>query len=83
MSCPSLAGAPSTLRPGNHVPTRKDFYDGVKVLGTPPSIHGLRRYTPYFASKGVPPVMGIRESLAGKIRNSGKFYSGQELITEG
>ena len=26
--------------------------------------------------------MGLPESLAGKLRNSGKFYSGQELVTE-
>ncbi len=57
------------------VPTRKDFYDGVKVLDALPSVHGLWSYTPYFAFEGVPPAMGLLESLAGKIRNSGKFYT--------
>jgi trimethylamine--corrinoid protein Co-methyltransferase len=58
-------------------PTRKDFYDGVKVLDALPSVHGLWSYTPYFAFEGVPPSMALLESLAGKIRNSGK------MLTEG
>ncbi len=64
-------------------PTRKDFYDGVKVLDALSSVHGLWSYTPYFAFEGVPPAMGLLESLAGKIRNSGKLYSGQGFINEG
>jgi trimethylamine--corrinoid protein Co-methyltransferase len=56
-------------------PTRKDFYDGVKVLDALPSVHGLWSYTPYFGFEGVPPSMCLLESMAGKIRNSGKFLT--------
>ena len=56
-------------------PTRKDFYDGVKVLDALPSVHGLWSYTPYFGFQGVPPAMCLLESMAGKIRNSGKFLT--------
>ena len=57
------------------VPTRKEFYDGVKVLDALPSVHGLWSYTPYFGFQGVPPSMCLLESMAGKIRNSGKFLT--------
>ncbi len=57
------------------IPTRKDFYDGVKVLDALPSVHGLWSYTPYFGFEGVPPSMCLLESMAGKIRNSGKFLT--------
>ena len=56
-------------------PTRKEFYDGVKVLDALDSVHGLWSYTPYFAFKDVPPSMALLESMAGKIRNSGKFLT--------
>ncbi len=68
------------------VATRKEFYDGVKVLDALPHVHGTWNYTPYFGFEGVPPVMAIPESMAGKIRNSTKFttegYSnGSEVFT--
>ncbi len=56
-------------------PTRKEFYDGVKVLDALPTVHGLWSYTPYFGFEGVPPSMCLLESMAGKIRNSGKFLT--------
>jgi trimethylamine--corrinoid protein Co-methyltransferase len=56
-------------------PTRKEFYDGVKVLDALDSVHGLWSYTPYFGFKDVPPSMCLLESMAGKIRNSGKFLT--------
>jgi len=56
-------------------PTRKEFYDGVKVLDALQSVHGLWSYTPYFGFEGVPPSMCLLESMAGKIRNSGTFLT--------
>ncbi len=57
------------------LPTRKEFYDGVKVLDALPSVHGLWSYTPYYGFEGFPPSMCLLESMAGKIRNSGKFLT--------
>lgn len=57
------------------LPTRKEFYDGVKVLDALESVHGLWSYTPYFGFEGVPPAMCLLESMAGKIRNSSKFLT--------
>ena len=55
------------------VATRKEFYDGVKVLDALDTVDALGSYTPYFAFEGVPPVMVMLESFAGKARNSSKF----------
>ncbi len=55
------------------VATRKENYDGVKVLDALSSLHFFTTYTPYFGFEGVPPCMGMLESLAARIRNSSKF----------
>jgi trimethylamine--corrinoid protein Co-methyltransferase len=52
------------------VATRKENYDGVKILDALDNFHFFDAYSPYFGFEGVPPVMGIPESCAGKIRNS-------------
>jgi len=57
------------------VPTRKENYDGVTILDALPNLHVLWNYTPFFGFEGVPPVMALPESTAGKIRNSTKFLS--------
>ena len=61
---------------------RKDFYDRVKMLDALPLVHGLWTHPPDCASGGLPPAMDLPKSLAGKLRNFGKFYSGQGLVTE-
>ena len=53
--------------------TRKEYYDGVKVLDALSTLHFFTTYTPYFGFDGVPPCMGMLESLAARIRNSSKF----------
>jgi len=54
------------------VPTRKDNYDAIKVLDSLENHHVLGPYSAYFGFEGIPPVMAIPESCAGKIRNSTK-----------
>jgi trimethylamine--corrinoid protein Co-methyltransferase len=54
------------------LPTRKEYYDFIKVLDALDNLHWLWGY-PYFGFEGLPPVMRIPESVAGKIRNSTKF----------
>jgi trimethylamine--corrinoid protein Co-methyltransferase len=54
------------------VATRKENYDGVKVLDALDTVHLLVCYSPYFGFEGVPPVMAIPESAAAKFRNSSK-----------
>jgi len=53
--------------------TRKEFYDAVIVLDALDTVDGLKAYTPYFGFEGVPPSMGMLESMAGKARSSSKF----------
>jgi len=53
--------------------TRKEYYDGVKVLDALSTLHFFTTYTPYFGFQGVPPCMGMLESLAARVRNSSKF----------
>ncbi|GAI96689.1 unnamed protein product, partial [marine sediment metagenome] len=55
--------------------TRKENYDGVTILDALPNLHIIWNYTPFFGFEGVPPVMALPESTAGKIRNSTKFLS--------
>jgi trimethylamine--corrinoid protein Co-methyltransferase len=52
--------------------TRQEFYDYVKVLDALENLHWLWGY-PLYGFEGIPPVMCIPESVAGKIRNSTKF----------
>jgi len=53
-------------------PTKKDFYDYMRVLDALENLHWLWAY-PYYGFEGLPPVMCIPESVAGKIRKSTKF----------
>jgi trimethylamine--corrinoid protein Co-methyltransferase len=54
------------------IATRKENYDGVRVLEALPNLHLFTPYTPYFTFEGVPPCMGMIESLAARIRISTK-----------
>lgn len=54
------------------VATRRENYDGVTVLDALENVHALTCYIPYFGFEGVPPVMGMLESDAARIRNSTK-----------
>lgn len=54
------------------IPTRKDNYDAITILDSLENLHILGPYSAYFGFEGVPPVMAIPESCAGKIRNSTK-----------
>lgn len=58
-----------TWEPKN--PTRKDFYDFIKVLDYLPNVHHISAF-PYFGFEGVPQIMGILEANAAKIRMSSK-----------
>lgn len=57
-------------------PTRKEYYDAVKVLDALPTHHMQQVYTPYFGFEHVPEIMKITESVAAKTRNSSKFMLG-------
>ncbi len=68
------------------VATRKENYDGVRILDALSSLHFFSPYTPYFGFEGVPSVMVMLESVAARLRNSTKFsytgfYSGCEIFT--
>jgi len=52
--------------------TRKEYYDAVRVLDYLPTLHFFTTYTPYFGYNGVPPCMGMLESLAARLRNASK-----------
>jgi len=52
--------------------TRKENYDGVRVLEALPNLHLFTPYTPYFVFEGVPSSMGMLESLAARMRISTK-----------
>ena len=52
-------------------PTRKEFYDTIKVFDALPNIH-MQICFPYFGFAKVPQVMCLLESTAAKIRNSTK-----------
>ena len=54
-------------------PTRKEFYDGVKVLDALENLHFISQYTPYFGFEGVPQAMRLPESFAARARNSSKL----------
>ncbi|MBN1835989.1 MAG: trimethylamine methyltransferase family protein [Spirochaetales bacterium] len=53
-------------------PTRKEYYDYIKLCDALPNVHFLTCY-PYFGFRAVPEVMKIPESIAAKIRNSSKI----------
>ena len=50
-------------------PTRKEFYDGVKVLDALENLHFISQYTPYFGFEGVPQAMRLPESFAARATN--------------
>ncbi|NIQ40147.1 MAG: hypothetical protein GTN81_16415 [Proteobacteria bacterium] len=52
-------------------PTRKEFYDFIKVLDALPNVHTITAF-PYFGFEKVPQCMCLLESNAAKIRNSSK-----------
>ena len=52
--------------------TRGEYRDAVRVLDYLPNLHFFTTYTPYFGYAGVPPCMGMLESLAARVRNSSK-----------
>lgn len=52
-------------------PTRKEFYETIKVFDALPNIH-MQICFPYFGFAKVPQVMCLLESTAAKIRNSTK-----------
>ena len=54
------------------VATRKENYDGVRVLEALPNLHLFTPFTPYFGFEGVSPCMAMSESLAARIRISTK-----------
>jgi len=68
------------------VPTRKENYDGVRILDALSTVDWLLSYTPYFGFEGVPPAMVMLESFAGKVRNSTRFqregfFNDSEIFT--
>lgn len=74
--CLAVAPGKGTVDPDTwepRTPTRKENYDGVRVLDALPSMHFFSPYTPYFGFEGVPPCMAMLESLAARLRNSTKF----------
>jgi trimethylamine---corrinoid protein Co-methyltransferase len=52
-------------------PTRKEFYDHIKILDALPNVH-MQICFPYYGFAKVPPIMCCLESAAAKIRNSSK-----------
>jgi len=54
------------------IPSRKEYYDFIKVLDALENLHWIWGY-PYYGFEGLSPVMCIPESVAGKIRISTKF----------
>ena len=61
-------------------PTRKEFYDYIKVLDALPNVH-MNCAFPYFGFGKVPQCMRLVESNAAKIRNSTKVqYEGSAVV---
>jgi len=52
------------------VPTRKEFYDVVKIMDALDTVHYTGSYVPWFGFKYVPPVMQMLEGDAANFRNS-------------
>ena len=51
-------------------PTRKEFYDTVKIMDALETVHYTGSYVPFFGFKHVPPVMQMLEGDAANFRNS-------------
>ncbi|MFW6056773.1 MAG: trimethylamine methyltransferase family protein [Chloroflexota bacterium] len=74
--CLAVAPGHKTVDPETWEPreaTRKENYDAVRLLDALPTVHFFSPYTPYFGFEGIPDCMAMLESLAARIRNSGKF----------
>ncbi len=54
-------------------PTRKEYYDGIKILDALKNVSIIPWYTPYFGFENVPAVMAMPEGLAARLRMSSKF----------
>ena len=52
------------------VPTRKEFYDTVKIMDALDTVHYTGSYVPWFGFKNVPAVMQMLEGDAANFRNS-------------
>jgi trimethylamine--corrinoid protein Co-methyltransferase len=52
------------------VPTRKEFYDTVKIMDALDTVHYTGSYVPYFGFENVPAVMQMLEGDAANFRNS-------------
>lgn len=52
------------------VPTRKEFYDVVKIMDALDTVHYTGSYVPWFGFKNIPPVMQMLEGDAANFRNS-------------
>ena len=52
------------------VPTRKEFYDTVKIMDALDTVHYTGSYVPYFGFKNTPAVMDMLEGDAANFRNS-------------
>jgi len=52
------------------VPTRKEFYDTVKIMDALDTVHYTGSYVPYFGFKNTPPVMQMLEGDAANFRCS-------------
>jgi len=51
-------------------PTRKEFYDTVKIMDALDTVHYTGSYVPYFGFTNTPPVMQMLEGDAANFRNS-------------
>jgi len=51
-------------------PTRKEFYDTVKIMDSLDTVHYTGSYVPFFGFKDIPPVMQMLEGDAANFRNS-------------
>lgn len=58
----------------SRIPTRKEYYDYITILDALDNVHLIGPY-PWFGFEGVPPVMGVLEGVAAKIRHSTKFLA--------
>jgi trimethylamine--corrinoid protein Co-methyltransferase len=51
-------------------PTRKEFYDTIKIMDALDTVHYTGTYVPFFGFEKVPPVMQMLEGDAANFRNS-------------
>ncbi len=53
-------------------PTRKEFYDALIIIDALDNPQMTQNYYPWFGWEGLPPVMGIPEAFAARVRNTSK-----------